>query len=101
MAELWNRLVDFLWRLVLSVFDFLKDFFFWCIDKLLEFVIVVLDSLSGLASGLNPLVYIDAIPTETKYIMQITGFNEAMGIIVAALGVRFLLQTIPFVRYGS
>lgn len=101
MREIWNTFVDFLWRIILSIFDFLKDFFYWCIAKLFEVVILFLDLLSGLATGLNPLIYINAIPPETKYMMQITGFNEAMGIIVAALGVRFLLQTIPFVRYGS
>ena len=91
MREIWNKFVDFLWRIILLIFDFLKDFFYWCISKLFEVVILFLDLLSGLATGLNPLIYINAIPPETKYMMQITGFNEAMGIIVAALGVRFLL----------
>lgn len=97
----WQAMVDFFYRLLLTVFDFLKDFFFWVIDNLMAGAIVLLDLLGEGFAGLNPLSYINAIPAETQAMMAMTGFNEAMSIIVAAIGIRFLLQLIPFVRWGS
>jgi hypothetical protein len=97
----WQAIVDFFYSLLLTVFDFLKDFLFWVLDTLMGGAIGLLD-LSGEAfTGLNPLSYISSIPDETKAVMAMTGFNEAMSIIVAAIGIRFILQLIPFVRWGS
>ena len=84
-----------------SIFLFFKDMLFWGLDKLFGFAISLLDLAGDGLSGLNPLTYINAIPDSTKYIMQIIGFNECMSMIVTALIIRFVLQLIPFVRWGS
>jgi hypothetical protein len=41
------------------------------------------------------------IPTEYAWLLGATGMSQALTIIAGALGVRFLLQTVPFVRWGS
>jgi len=41
------------------------------------------------------------IPNEYAWILGATGMSQALTIIAGALGVRFLLQTVPFVRWGS
>jgi len=97
----WQSIKDFLYMLVLTVFDFLNDFFFWILDELFAAAISFLDLTSSALTGLNPLQYIDAIPNETKSMMAMTGFNEIMAILVIAMITRFTLQLIPFVRWGS
>jgi hypothetical protein len=97
----WQSIVDFFYRLMITLFDFLKDFLFWVLDTLMSGAIGLLDLTGDAFTGLNPLAYVNQIPEETKGMMAITGFNEAISIIVAAIGIRFILQLIPFVRWGS
>ncbi len=101
LAEWVNLIIDFFYRLLLSIFDYLKDFFWWMLDMLFGVAISILESIDFGAQALNPVNYIDAIPAETKYYMGLCGFNECISIIVIALGIRFVIQLIPFVRWGS
>lgn len=41
------------------------------------------------------------IPNEYAWILGATGMSQAVAIIATALGVRFILQSVPFVRWGS
>ena len=41
------------------------------------------------------------IANEYAWLLGATGMSQAMAIIASAMGVRFVLQTIPFVRWGS
>jgi len=41
------------------------------------------------------------IPTQYAWILGATGVSQAITIIAIAMGTRFLLQTVPFVRWGS
>lgn len=101
IKEAFQSVIDFLYACVLSIFDFLKDLFWWVLDMLMYIAIGFLDLTGEAFSALNPLQYISAIPPETKAMMAMTGFNEAMSIIVSAIIIRFTLQLIPFVRWGS
>lgn len=99
--SLFQNLVDFLYSLILTLFDFMKDFFWWVLDELFQAIIFVMDSLSLSLNAISPLTYIDSIPQNTKYFMAAVGFNESMGMLVAAITVRILLRLIPFVRLGG
>lgn len=101
LANKWNEWVDLIFAFWQAVLDFVHDSFFWILDNLFQAVALILDGLVGLFQGLNPLQYITAIPPETQYYMAVCGFNDCMSMIVASLGIRFLLQLIPFVRLGS
>lgn len=101
LAETWNEFVDFMYSLVLTVFDILKDFFFWILEQIFDLVLHLLDGLGSLFSGLDIAQYISAIPPGTAHIMSQIGFSTAMGMIVTSLTIRFFLQLIPFVRFGS
>jgi hypothetical protein len=97
----FQSIIDFLYQIVLSVFDFLKDFLWWVLDNLMYAAISLLDLTGEGFAALNPLQYINAIPDETKGMLAMIGFNEVMSIIIAAIIIRFILQLIPFVRWGS
>ena len=62
-------------------------------------VLGVLDATLG-AIGTGGLV-LPIIPAEYTWMLGATGMSQALTIVVGAMGVRFLLQTVPFVRWGS
>lgn len=101
LANRWNDLIDFLWRIVLSIFDMLKDFFIWIMETLMDGVILLIEGISGLLDGLSVAGHFGALPPETASMMSQLGLTEAMGMIITSLTVRFLLQLIPLVRLGS
>ena len=41
------------------------------------------------------------IPTEYAWLLGATGMSQCFAIIAAAMATRFILQTVPFVRWGS
>lgn len=101
LASRFNDIVDFFWRLVLSVFDMLKDLFYFIMDAVLTVGVTILDGLGLLMSGLDIAPFFTALPPETLSIMTQIGISQALGMIVTCLGIRFILQMIPFVRWGS
>ena len=101
LASRFNDIIDFFWRLVLSVFDMLKDVFYFIIDSLLSVGVVILGGLGGLMSGLDIAPFFNGLPPETLSFMSQIGISQALGMIVTCLGIRFILQMIPFVRWGS
>jgi hypothetical protein len=101
LASRFNDFVDFMWRLVLSLFDMLKDFFIWIMEQLSNVGLLLLDSVGSMLSGLDISSYWGLIPPETAYFLNVIGISQAVGMIVTCLGIRFLLQIIPFVRWGS
>ena len=62
-------------------------------------VLGVLDAtLSAIGTGGLAL---PVIPAEYTWMLGATGMSQALTIVAGAMGVRFLLQTVPFVRWGS
>lgn len=101
IEKIFQAWIDFYFRIWLSLMDFLKDFFWWIIDNVFAVGIQMLNEMDFDLSALNPAQYINAIPPGVVYFMNQCGFNECMVIIVSALIIRFGLQLIPFVRWGS
>jgi len=100
-AETYNDFLNFLYRLLVSLIDMLKDLFIWALEQLLNIGKLLLDSVGALMSGLDIAQYFALIPSETAYYLNLLGVSQAMGMIATCLTIRFLLQLIPFVRWGS
>ena len=62
-------------------------------------VLGVLDT-TLIAIGTGGLV-LPVIPAEYTWMLGATGMSQALTIVAGAMGVRFLLQTVPFVRWAS
>lgn len=101
LKEAWDSFVDFLWMLVLSIFDAIKDVFLWFFDSIMNLVIFIIDTLGDGLSSLDITQYLTALPDETRQILYLTGVSDAIVILTTALLIRLLLQLIPFVRFGS
>ncbi|MBV5292540.1 MAG: DUF2523 domain-containing protein [Curvibacter lanceolatus] len=83
-----------------TLMDILKDWACWCLDQLLGLVEAALGAIDVSAfDGLGNLT--GMIPATVMQVLSAIGVGQALGMILAAIGIRFALQLIPFVRLGS
>lgn len=101
LAQAFEDFKEFLYSLVLTIGDMFKDIFMWLFEQFMDITILALSGLGSLFDGLNIANHINSIPPAAKYFASSSGLGEAMGMIVSALTIRFLLQLIPFTRLGS
>ena len=86
--------------IVLAVWDMQVDLFCFILDGLLGFVVAMLSaidlgSLEGALDGWGGL------PPEVYNVIGLIGLGHCFAIIGTAIGIRLVLQLIPFVRLGS
>ena len=104
LSDIYEQFITYLYSLLLSLFDMLKDFFFWLLEQLWNLVIFLLhalDALVGQIATFDFVSYITLIPEPARNIMALLGISTALTIRGTSLLIRFLLQCIPFVRWGS
>ncbi len=112
MQDFLNWIGSFLAGALQWLLDLVKTAFLVLWDLLVDLVCFVLDALLGVAvalvqaipvdlQGFNPNTYLQGAPAEFLGMLVAIRVPEAIGIIVVALGVRFVLQLIPLVRLGS
>jgi len=91
MTALLNLIYCFLMDMIASF----KDIWLVGWDSLLVPVDALLASVGtgGLA--------VPVIADQYAWLLGATGMSQAIAIIAGAMGVRFLLQSVPFVRWGS
>lgn len=80
--------------------DMLSDLICWGFDGLLGIAVTAINAvdLSGLNGAFGAW---SQLPPEMLNVMGLMGLGAASAIVVAALGIRLLLQLIPFTRLGS
>jgi hypothetical protein len=88
--------------LLMLIYCWLQSFFLTLNDWFLG----QWDSLLGIVDGLlasmgNAGLTLPVIPDQYAWVLGATGMSQALAIVAGAMGTRFLLQTIPFVRWGS
>lgn len=82
-----------------ALWDLLKDGFSWCFEQVMD---VAIDAVSSIdVSGISTAGGWGSLPAEVINILALIGVGEATTIIVAAIGIRLVLQLIPFTRLGS
>ena len=82
-----------------ALWDWLKDGFSWCFEQVMDVAIAAVSSID--VSGISTAGGWGALPAEVINILALIGVGEATAIIVAAIGIRLVLQLIPFTRLGS
>ena len=101
IVDLFNKLIEFLYRLIISLVDMIKDVFIWALDEILTLCQSLIDWVFGFFEPMDISQYLTSIPSEVSWVLSAIGLPQAMTIILASLVVRLLLQLIPFVRLGS
>ena len=91
IISIFKQIFADLWNVV-------TDLFCWLFESLLHIATGALDAID---TPFNPQTYYAMIPSEAASLMGYIGAPQAISIVVAALVIRFTLQTIPFVRWGS
>jgi hypothetical protein len=82
-----------------ALYDLLKDGASWCFEQVLD---VAIDAVSGIdVSGISAAGGWGSLPAEVVNILALIGVGEAIAIITAAIGIRLVLQLVPFTRLGS
>ncbi|MDU9400808.1 DUF2523 family protein [Pseudomonas sp. zfem003] len=85
-------------QVFVDIWNILTDNVCWIFDQSLD---VAVAALSVISAPFNPQTYYALIPADVANILGYIGIPQCLSIIVASLVVRFTLQTIPFVRWGS
>lgn len=85
-------------QVFVDIWNMLTDLLCWFVDSILSIAVTALNAVS---IPFNPQTYYSLIPAQTADVLGYIGFPNAVGIIVSGLAIRFTLQTIPFVRWGS
>ena len=91
MTALLNLIYCFLMDMIASF----KDIWLLGWDSILGPVDALLSSLG--TGGLT----VPVIADQYAWLLGATGLSQAIAIIAGAMGIRFLLQSVPFVRWGS
>lgn len=83
-----------------AAWDILNDAACWPFEQVMKITVSAVGGidLSGLDSYASQA---GSLPGEILNIMSLLGAGTCVGIITAAIGVRVVLQLIPFVRLGS
>lgn len=83
-----------------ALWDVVRDLFAWLFEQCLDVAIsaVAAIDVSALTSNLNTW---GSLPTEVLNVLAVLGVGQAVIIITAAIGIRIVLQLIPFTRLGS
>lgn len=97
----WVEFKEFMWSLVLSVFDMLKDLFYFMFESIMDLSLLAMEGLDQYFDGLNITAYLTNIPSNVAYVLNAIGVPQALTMIMTAITIRLLLQLIPFTRLGS
>ena len=83
-----------------AAWDFIRDAACWPFEQMLSIVVSSMSSfnVSGMTSNLSAW---GSLPAEVINVMGLLGAGTAATIISSAIGVRLVMQLIPFVRLGS
>lgn len=84
------------------IWCFLQDMLYLALDLALSQWDGLLSVTDSLLTGLGGTPWtFSAVPTEYAWLLGSTGCAEALTIVATALGIRFFMQSVPFVRWGS
>jgi hypothetical protein len=97
--EFASWLLELVQKIFDSLFTMLKDVFLWIFDQFLKLLAVLLGDID--LTGLESIPGISDIPEGVLNMISMLGIPQDLGLIVAALIIRFTLQLIPFTRLGS
>lgn len=90
-----TAILQLIYCFLLDMIASFKDIWLLGFDSLLGPVDTLLASV-GTGSLTVPV-----IADQYAWLLGATGLSQAIAIVAGAMGVRFLLQSVPFVRWGS
>lgn len=100
LQAIWKWMNELVSDQFQKLWDLLTDLVCWALDGILGLVVSAVSAvdMSGLDSYSNS---VGEVPGEILNVMQMAGLGTASQIIIAAIGIRLVLQLILFTRLGS
>lgn len=98
IAAFAQWVLDVFLQIFIDLWNVLTDLIAWCFESVLG---VASGALNAISIPFDPQTYYALIPPDVGNMLGVIGITQAIAMIVASLLIRFLLQTIPFVRWGS
>lgn len=96
----FTAILSLITKLFLSVWTMITDIMMYVFDKLTDFIIYLLSQLD--LSGITQYAgAFGQIPGEVLNVLGLIGIGDCFSVLLVGLGVRLILQLIPFVRLGS
>ena len=99
IIEFASWLYDLVIEVIYAFLDMLGDLASWLFEGMLDIAMSALSQLD--LSGLQGVAAWGDLPSEIINVLGLLGVGEAGAIIVSAIGIRLLLQLVPFTRLGS
>ena len=98
-----NYLLDSFKNIVFGIFEsfwyFVKDCFFWLIDQFFTFGDYVFTQITSMFPEIGHISSSwGSLPGELLWVLSASGVDTAIGMIVSAMAIRFVLNFIPFVK---
>ncbi|RJX72807.1 DUF2523 domain-containing protein [Vibrio sinensis] len=101
LIDVFQYLIDFFYGLFLSIIELVKDVVYFIFNLLLDIVDAIVLGAISLFDPVDVSQYLTGFPPEASWVLGQIGLPQALGMIVTAIGVRIMLQLIPFTRLGS
>lgn len=101
LQDIWDSFIVWGESLILTLWDMFKDALLFAFELVLEIVGLILEGMGTMFAAMDLTQYIDGIPPEVANVMGLIGLGQAVGLIITAIGIRIVLQLIPFTRLGS
>lgn len=83
-----------------ALWDFVRDAVCWPFEQIMDIVVAAVSGLDLSGIG-NYTGTWGTLPGEIINVLGLIGLGEASAIVVTAIGIRLVLQLIPFTRLGS
>lgn len=83
-----------------DAWEFITDAFVWVFDQTLGIAVSALGAIDVSAISAQSGTW-QSLPSNVLEVVSALGLGQALGVIGAAILIRFTLQLIPFVRLGS
>jgi len=102
MKEWFDYLIDSIFNIVahvmLDIREIFWDFFFFILEKILDFSGWLSNYVLSTLPDFDASSYWASVPADVIALLNFMKFGECMAIIIGAIGVRFILNLIPFIR---
>lgn len=91
-----QKIFDFFEKLFNSLILALKDLCIWVFDEILDLAVTAISALDSMFDAADLTQYISMIPPEIMGYMQLVGIDVCSSMIVSAIGIRMVMNFIPF-----
>jgi hypothetical protein len=100
-SSVWTSFERWGKSLLLTLWDMVTDMFYLILDLVSGATASILAGLSNSFENMDMLPAFTFLSPEMANILGLIGVGQAISMIIASIGVRLVLQLIPFTRLGS